>query len=422
MSDTITIVQREPNHVGSKYTGEVSITNGQRHGHGTYIYKNPYFTYEGQWVNGHKHGQGKFMFGDGGFYDGTFHEGEITGQGTRQWADGSSYVGEFDHGDRVGTGTFNSPDGTTYEGGWARNQYSGQGTLTLPSGDHYVGNFLKHRFHGQGQLERPSQDTVYKGAFEEGKYEGEGELTNMRYQFSYLGQFRAGHMDGFGKGQDQRSGLTYEGEWTDDKPGRTPAKFDICAPGDGPSYLPAEVPEGQEAAPPEIELVVPAGAELLQVVVKVLDQRNEQLQAETGRQLKFSAYIEKEVQIEEEGEPKMTVEKRYIRWGDCRVPPEPNSQAPSPEPGGGEPVVPEELLVEGEEPFLGEEIMYGHIEEAGEMMLGGSETWLVPAYLEPGKYTLVVEDVTDITMDYLWEKMPKVLVPLIVNPREEKEE
>lgn len=417
MSDTIFIAQREASHVGSKYTGEISITSGKRHGHGQYIYKNPYFQFDGQWVEGQKHGQGKFSFGDGGYYEGDFQNGEITGNGTRQWADGSNYVGEFDHGDRQGKGIFNSPDGTTYEGDWVRNQYSGQGELTLPSGDHYDGTFFKHRFHGQGVLERPSQDTIYKGIFEEGKYEGEGELTNMRYQFSYLGQFRSGHMDGFGKGQDQRSGLTYEGEWSDDKPARTPAKFDVCAPGDGPSYLPAEVPEGETPPPPEIELVVPAGGELPQACVKVLDLRNELLSSETGRQLKFTAYIEKEVEVEEE----IQVQKQYVRWGDCRVPPEPQSQGGTPEPPSTEPVVPEELQVEGEEPFLGEDIIYGRIEEAGEMAFGGSETWLVPAYVEPGKYTLIIEDVTDITMDYLWEKMAKITLPITVNPREDPE-
>jgi len=415
--ETIAIVQREVNHVGSKYTGEISINTGKRHGHGSYIYKNPYFQFEGQWADGEKHGQGKLMFGDGGFYEGSFLKGEIIGQGTRQWADGSNYVGEFDHGDRQGTGTFTSPDGTTYEGSWSRNQYSGEGELTLPSGDHYVGSFQKHLFNGQGTLECPSQDTIYKGSFEEGKYEGEGELTNMRFQFTYTGQFRSGHMDGFGKGVDQRSGLSHEGEWADDKPARNPARFDVCATGDGPSYLPQEVPEGDTPPAPEAELTVPAGGELPQVIIKVLDTRDEQLSAETGRQLKFTMYIEKEVIVEEETQ----TEKCYVLWGDCRVPPEPNSQAGTPEPGqSNEPVVPEELQQEGEEPFLGDDVVYGRIEEAGEMCFGGSETWLVPAYVEPGKYNLVIEDVTDITQDYLWEKMAKVAFTVTVTPREEE--
>jgi hypothetical protein len=226
-------------------------------------------------------------------------------------------------------------------------------------------------------------------------------------------------MEGFGKGQDQRSGLTHEGEWSDDKPARAPARFDVTEPSDGPSYLPAEVPEGEAPPAPEAELVVPAGAELPQCCLKVLDSRDELLNTETGRQLKFTMYTEKEVQVEEE----MTMEKRYVRWGDCIVPPEANSQRATPEPPGGpDPVVPEELMVEGEEPFLGEDIIYGRIDEAGEMVFGGSETWLVPAYLETGKYTMVVEDVTDITMDYLWEKLPKVQFSVTVNPREEKEE
>lgn len=408
MSDTISITQREINHVGSRYTGEVSIATGKRHGQGSYVYPNPYFTYDGQWVNGQKHGQGKLLFGDGGSYEGVFSNGEIIGQGIRKWADGSLYIGEFEMGDRHGQGVYTAADGTRYEGGWVHNQYSGEGELMLSNGDHYQGAFLRHRFHGEGTLTRPAQDTIYNGLFEDGRYEGEGELTDAKHQFIYKGQFRAGHMDGFGKGVDQRSGLTQEGEWSDDKPAQNPLRFDIAEPG-GVSYIKAADADETAAAPPE--LVAPAGTELPEIVLRVMDTRNEHLTSETGRCFKVTMYDEKEV-TSEEGE--VSIERRMVHFGDIRVPPEEKSNPSTPIPP--DPCLPEGMTEE--EAFFGEEVLHVKVEEAGELLIGGdAHTWLLPAYLEPGQYTLVIEDVTDITDGYLWERMDTVSLPVKVDPR-----
>jgi len=74
------------------------------HGTGTYVFKNKFFKFQGDWVEGKKHGHGILFFKDGGSYEGEFRDDEIMGQGVRRWSDGSTYTGEFVRGERSGKG------------------------------------------------------------------------------------------------------------------------------------------------------------------------------------------------------------------------------------------------------------------------------------------------------------------------------
>eukprot|EP00435_Cladocopium_sp_Y103_P076141 s2_g78.t1 len=209
---TIRYAQREKNHAGARYQGEISIKTGQREGKGTHYYTNPYFIYEGEWLNGKKHGQGRLSFGADGFYEGSFAEGEISGKG-RQQLNGWSYQGEFLRGQKHGEGTLIRADGGSYTGGWAEGKYSGHGALTLPSGETYVGGFQMHKFHGQGSHRNPKQAMSYEGEFCDGLRHGHGQLKERDGASIYVGQFQEGRRDGQGKSTDQVSGISYEGLW-----------------------------------------------------------------------------------------------------------------------------------------------------------------------------------------------------------------
>ena len=117
------------------YTGDKLPQTSIPHGTGTYVYRNKYFTYSGEWVNGVKHGHGTLTMGDGSTYEGDFVDGEITGQGLRTWPDGRSYAGQFNRGEFCGQGIYRGgPGGETYEGEFLDNKRHGDCLLyTSPS-------------------------------------------------------------------------------------------------------------------------------------------------------------------------------------------------------------------------------------------------------------------------------------------------
>eukprot|EP00928_Gymnodinium_smaydae_P007574 TRINITY_DN12713_c0_g4_i3.p1 TRINITY_DN12713_c0_g4~~TRINITY_DN12713_c0_g4_i3.p1 ORF type:complete len:808 (+),score=195.95 TRINITY_DN12713_c0_g4_i3:77-2500(+) len=357
---TLHVTQSEANHVGARYEGQLSVVTGLREGRGTYYYRNDYFRYEGEWLEGLKHGSGRLGLADGGFYDGAFVHGEMTGEGTRNWADGSTYTGDFLEGLRHGMGIFEKPDGTQYNGSWKNGQYSGAGEFLLPRGSgSYIGEFQEHRFHGRGELDLapaaalpsaapageaavPSPEISrerrkssrergkrgaarvvarrYVGEFARGVFEGDGELLEDGDAFAYSGLFRGGLRHGRGLGRD-RAGVVYDGDWIEDGPRQTPARWDLGVPGSEESYLPAaerlrEEAQNQlsaaaadpkkdkgkkpdkkgavEAEPPpgpELELV--AGEALPEVALRVVDKSGARVDAESGRRFRVTLYREK---------------------------------------------------------------------------------------------------------------------------------
>ena len=89
----------------SKYTGETN-SKGQRHGHGTLSFSDPYgalgntdgATYTGEWKDGMENGQGTLTDADGSTYTGEWKDDKPHGQGTMTYADGGKYTGAWKKG------------------------------------------------------------------------------------------------------------------------------------------------------------------------------------------------------------------------------------------------------------------------------------------------------------------------------------
>jgi len=458
-AETIQVVQRESNHTGGRYEGEVSIATGQREGQGKYIYPNSYFTYEGQWAAGRKHGIGQLNFGDGGFYKGAFDRGEITGQGCQTWADGTVYTGEFVSGTKHGEGVLEKPDGTSYVGFWEHNRYSGEGQLTVPSsGETYCGYFHAHKYHGGGELSQTDRGRRYVGSFECGVFEGEGELSENDGAFVYQGQFRAGLRDGEGTGTDVASGISFKGDWEEDQPARRGVAWDLADPQTEESFLVVAESLREEAAQqlnpvtpdpkqakgkkaeskkaaapvpvdpnlaqeqpqgPQLELT--AGEDLPMATLRIVDERKAPLTSEAGRNFRVTMYRERSGKPSEENLDQPEVLRREVRFGDRRMTfvdpldfedpstPVPSSKgSPTPPPVEGE-------QEEDEPPYEGEEAVEGTVAEDGQITIGGSEEWFLPVHLQAGIYWLRVDETTNISPASFWKTIGYIEFPVRVN-------
>ncbi|CAD8176448.1 unnamed protein product [Paramecium pentaurelia] len=196
-----------------RYKGEFQPLNKVRHGFGTYIYENSFFTYEGQWENGIKQGQGILKMKDGSYYQGNFEKGEIEGHGEFHYANGSMYVGEFHQGEKHGQGVFSSAN-MTYEGQWSFNCMQGSGILQTPI-YRIEGTFLQHKPHGHCNYY--SEEYNYIGEFDRGKRSGKGKYESKLED--YEGEFLDDKKHGPGilvkKGENP---YYYAGEFLQDNP------------------------------------------------------------------------------------------------------------------------------------------------------------------------------------------------------------
>lgn len=466
MASTIRITEKEANHAGARYDGELSIATGLREGEGTYFYPNPYFNYEGQWQNGKKHGHGRFTLGDGhteknSVYEGQFRNGEMTGDGRRTWADGSSYEGQFFEGARHGNGVFEKPDGTRYEGSWVRNGYSGRGRLELSSGDSYDGDFATHQYHGQGVLTEPESSRSYQGAFERGLFEGEGRMTENGGAFTYDGQFRGGVRDGHGQGADSHSGVAYNGDWVEDQPVLRAAAWDVgmldseesTVPG-VTSYLPSamllneeaeqqlasagadpkakakakaapkkgEVEEEQPLPGPVLEFTV--GQQMPEISLRLQTADNKSVAGESARRFKVTLYRER-MKPPPAGEETGETMRIVANFGDQRpatyvdpveaefFPPEPAKAAAPAKKGSKDAALPPEETEDAEPPNPGIEAYDGELGADGSHKLGGGESWFLPAHLKEAIHFLKVEDTTDF-QGGPFQKMEDLVMPVRV--------
>ncbi|CAD8097979.1 unnamed protein product [Paramecium sonneborni] len=196
-----------------RYKGEYQALNKVRHGFGTYIYENSFFTYEGQWVNGVKEGQGILKMKDGSYYQGNFEQGEIQGHGEFHYANGSMYVGEFHQGEKNGQGVFSSP-AMTYEGQWYLNCMQGTGILQTPT-YRIEGTFLQHKPHGHCNYY--SEEYNYIGEFDKGKRSGKGKYESQieDYEGEFLDDKKHGQGILVKKGENP---YYYAGEFFQDNP------------------------------------------------------------------------------------------------------------------------------------------------------------------------------------------------------------
>lgn len=234
--------------VAGHYDGEIDL-QGLRHGHGTYIYPNTHFEYEGQWTRGAKHGHGVLRMSDGSSIEGNcFVDGEIEGLGKRIWQSGQIYTGNFHLGEMDGQGTLQGADGSVFEGEWRKNKRHGQGTLRFADGSVYEGGFQDHGQTGEGMLRLPQGD-VFQGQWARGEKQGSGKMT-WADGAVYDGQWSRGCFQGSGTfhagaredGPPQRS---YAGAFE----GGRPTVQATAIVWDG--LLPLS--EGEEEPPPPVE-------------------------------------------------------------------------------------------------------------------------------------------------------------------------
>eukprot|EP00002_Diphylleia_rotans_P030472 TRINITY_DN6264_c0_g1_i5.p1 TRINITY_DN6264_c0_g1~~TRINITY_DN6264_c0_g1_i5.p1 ORF type:complete len:358 (+),score=55.08 TRINITY_DN6264_c0_g1_i5:104-1177(+) len=187
-----------------------------RHGSGLYVYKNKFFTYEGEWKDGEKHGKGKLSLANGIVIEARFVMGEIEGNGKKTWPDGSTYIGNFTRGEMNGKGVYRGSDGEVYEGEYVGNARQGTGRLQTRTSDVFEGNFDRNKPHGRGIWKYANGD-CYEGFVVHGVLEGKG---TMKYSngLSYSGEWKSNKWHGEGRLYNPSSGLLYSGQFVDGNP------------------------------------------------------------------------------------------------------------------------------------------------------------------------------------------------------------
>mmetsp|Transcript_56884 Transcript_56884/g.144247 ORF Transcript_56884/g.144247 Transcript_56884/m.144247 type:complete len:386 (-) Transcript_56884:15-1172(-) len=266
------------------YDGETDLC-GLRHGRGTYVYPNAFFTYDGAWDRGVKHGHGKLQLGDGSYYEGCFDKGEIQGEGKRVWPSGASYTGQFHLGEKSGEGTHVSADGVVYKGAWQQNRRHGYGVLQRLDGAVYEGEFVHHQQSGQGTLTEPG-GTTYTGQWMEGIRHGAGRMS-WPDGSTYDGQWQQGSFEGHGSCSitDTRSDVhrSYIGNWKTGAPTQQSVAlaWQGVLPVDGNASEEADA--GPDAAAAETPWALIAGAPIPNFAVRCVDDAGATAVFESGR-------------------------------------------------------------------------------------------------------------------------------------------
>jgi hypothetical protein len=88
------------------YKGETSDSTGQRHGYGTYVYRDDGSEYNGNYKNDLRHGIGTMMLTNGIRYEGEWRHGYAHGQGLLTFPDGDQYSGGWHLGKKHGHGWY----------------------------------------------------------------------------------------------------------------------------------------------------------------------------------------------------------------------------------------------------------------------------------------------------------------------------
>jgi len=103
---------------GDQYEGDFNA-RGERHGRGTYLFKEGQGRYEGDYRAGKRQGQGQFKYSDGRVFTGAFSDNKRHGQGTLRYPNGDIYSGSWVQGRKDGPGTYVYADGSQLVGEWA---------------------------------------------------------------------------------------------------------------------------------------------------------------------------------------------------------------------------------------------------------------------------------------------------------------
>jgi hypothetical protein len=210
---------------GDKYVGDVS--NGVRHGHGTYTFASG-AKYVGEFKDAEQHGHGIYFHPNGDKYLGEYKAGLEHGQGIYTYADGSKYVGEYKDGnewngilyiaDGLVQGSYIEGvwqaeefdcvkkreyiedgknmidcefyDGERYVGGYEEGTWNGQGTYFYVDGSKYIGEYKDGVFHGHGTFSYVGGDK-YVGEFKDGHQHGQGTYF-FGSGSKYVGEYQNG--------------------------------------------------------------------------------------------------------------------------------------------------------------------------------------------------------------------------------------
>ena len=223
---------------GDKYVGEVS--NGVRHGQGTYFYADG-SKYAGEYKDDLMHGQGTAFYTNGDEYVGEWKDNLRHGQAIYLHAIGVKYVGEYKDGIRWTGITYNADgtvhgshiegvwqaeeagcvkgreytedgknmidcefsDGERYVGGYEKGLWNGQGAYAYANGDKYVGEWKDADYHGHGTYFHGSGEK-YVGEWKENLKHGQGTYTWANGS-KYVGAY---------KDNDEWTGITYNADGT----------------------------------------------------------------------------------------------------------------------------------------------------------------------------------------------------------------
>jgi hypothetical protein len=143
------------------------ISGDCQNGNGKMKYDNG--TYEGMFYNGQKHGHGTYIWNDSSQYIGAFLNNERTGRGI-YICKSYMYDGEYINGVKSGYGKYQYLDRYSkkqyYEGSFVDDYFHGFGTLYYKSGDIYTGSFQSGWLWGYGILKK-ADDEIDMGVFKE---------------------------------------------------------------------------------------------------------------------------------------------------------------------------------------------------------------------------------------------------------------
>lgn len=147
---------------GDVYVG--GYKNGQRHGQGTYTYKEKGWKYEGAWKSDKKDGLGVMYYSNGEKYHGMWKNNKRSGQGTHIYANKDIYTGEWLDGAKHGIGSYIYREtGSELYGTWKQGKFeSGRWT------DKY-----ETAFKGKFENQLPTSDGSFSfanGNSQQGQY------------------------------------------------------------------------------------------------------------------------------------------------------------------------------------------------------------------------------------------------------------
>ncbi|MEM8906746.1 MAG: hypothetical protein AAGD05_02770, partial [Bacteroidota bacterium] len=208
-----TVILRKPN--GDVYEG--AVQNYQRHGYGTYQWRNSSNRFAGDWKNDQREGKATYVIAKNGRrFEGTYVNNRIHGTGTWFYSDGSTLKGNFQKGKKEGRFTATSPDGQQQTCSYERGRLVSSGPLRLVETYGAIEcEYIKGLRHGPATITY-MDGTVEKRNYKYGKLDGlvsctypDGKVQELEYKNDQLlssGHLKIKRPDGFFEG-DFKAGI-----------------------------------------------------------------------------------------------------------------------------------------------------------------------------------------------------------------------